>query len=188
VGNDSQLVLRQHVAHGLGELLDVPVGVDVGGRLNRRMAEQLLDSLEIPRLVEDALTGCVSLVIPTLDAATSGLTTPPGSAPQSQSPYQGTKKFKPPATCRTCGESTYPVNGRVRCPPHAAVAQDEVAAATVVFRVDRGIEIGSLTLEDDSPTGPTPGRQIHAHDESRLTRTRKGCPPRSAPRPNEPKL
>ncbi len=54
-GNDSLFPLVDHLAHDARELLDVPVGVDVARRLDRLVAEQLLDSLQVPGLVEDAL-------------------------------------------------------------------------------------------------------------------------------------
>jgi hypothetical protein len=58
-------VIVDGLDQGLGELLDVPVGVDVARRLNRRMAEQLLNRLEVPGRVEEALAaGMPGLVYP----------------------------------------------------------------------------------------------------------------------------
>jgi hypothetical protein len=46
--------------HGFGELVDVPVGVDVAGCLDRFVAEELLDGFQIPGVVEDLLAGGVA--------------------------------------------------------------------------------------------------------------------------------
>ena len=51
--------MSEDVGHGGGELVDVPVGVDVAGGLDGGVAEQLLNSLEVACLVEHALTGGV---------------------------------------------------------------------------------------------------------------------------------
>jgi hypothetical protein len=45
----------EHLAQRLGELVDVPIGVNVPGRLDAFVAEELLDGLQVPSLVEDAL-------------------------------------------------------------------------------------------------------------------------------------
>ena len=53
LGNDSDLVILNGLEQRFRELLDVPVRVDVTGRLDRLMAEQLLDGLEVARGIED---------------------------------------------------------------------------------------------------------------------------------------
>jgi site-specific DNA recombinase len=62
------VVARQHIGHSRGELVDVPVGVDVAGRLDRGVAEQLLDGLQVSRGVEDALAGGVPRLVHPLAA------------------------------------------------------------------------------------------------------------------------
>lgn len=66
------LVGGEHVGHRGGELVDVPVGVDVAGRLDRGMAEQLLDGLEVAGGVEHALAGCVAALVHLLAAGRAG--------------------------------------------------------------------------------------------------------------------
>ncbi len=51
VGNDS----IEHFQQRVGKLVDVPVGVDVGGRLDRRMTEELLHRLGQLRIEEREL-------------------------------------------------------------------------------------------------------------------------------------
>jgi hypothetical protein len=50
------VVLGEHVGHRGGELVDVTVGVNVAGRLDRGVAEQLLDGLEVAGRVENRST------------------------------------------------------------------------------------------------------------------------------------
>jgi hypothetical protein len=70
------VVLREHVGHRGGELVDVPVGVDVAGRLNRGVAEQLLDGLEVAGGVEHALAGCVATLVHLSPLVVPGATMP----------------------------------------------------------------------------------------------------------------
>src|SRR5262245_42079613 len=60
VGNNSLLVLGEHVEHRFGELVDVPIGVDVAGRLDRRVPEKPLHGLQVPGAIEHPLTGGVA--------------------------------------------------------------------------------------------------------------------------------
>jgi hypothetical protein len=57
---------------GRGELVDVPVGVHVAGGLDRRVAEELLDGLEVAGGVEDALAGGVAGLVHPLAAGRAG--------------------------------------------------------------------------------------------------------------------
>ncbi|HEV2974233.1 MAG TPA: hypothetical protein VGX69_04465 [Solirubrobacteraceae bacterium] len=63
-----RFVVVEHVGHRGCELVDVPVGVDVAGRLDRGVAEQLLDGLEVAGGVEHALAGCVAALVHLLAA------------------------------------------------------------------------------------------------------------------------
>lgn len=62
------VVGSEHVGHRRGELVDVPVGVDVAGRLDGGVAEELLHSLEVAGGVEHALAGCVATLVHALAA------------------------------------------------------------------------------------------------------------------------
>jgi hypothetical protein len=52
-----QSLALQHLGHRRGELVDVPVRIDVACGLDRGVPEQLLDRLQIARTVEHALAG-----------------------------------------------------------------------------------------------------------------------------------
>jgi hypothetical protein len=56
LGNDCDFVILDSLEQRFRKLLDVPVGVDVARRRDRLVAEELLDGLEIPGRVENALT------------------------------------------------------------------------------------------------------------------------------------
>jgi hypothetical protein len=53
------VVFADDIAHGRLELVDVPVGVNVAGRGDRRVFEQLLDGLQVAGAVEHRLAGGV---------------------------------------------------------------------------------------------------------------------------------
>jgi hypothetical protein len=50
---DSQVVLREHIPHRARQLLDIPVGVDVGRGLNRLLAEKFRTAFRFPVLSRD---------------------------------------------------------------------------------------------------------------------------------------
>jgi hypothetical protein len=57
VGNDCKSVILHRLEQRVGELLYVPIGVDVPRRLDRLVAEELLDGLEVPGRVKETLPG-----------------------------------------------------------------------------------------------------------------------------------
>jgi hypothetical protein len=82
VGNDSPGSFVDNLEQGLGELVDVPIGVDVAGCLDAFVAEQLLDGLEVAGLVEDTLARTVPGLVHPFPAGCAFAHNPgPGQAP-----------------------------------------------------------------------------------------------------------